>query len=401
VSLRTIAVVGASLAGLRAAETLRREGFDGRLILVGAEAHPPYDRPPLSKEVLRGEWQPERIRLRPKGLDDLVLDLRLGTRARSLDLRERRLSLDRGDPVEFDGLVIATGALPRTLARAERLENVFVLRSLDDALALRRALERGPRVAVVGAGFIGAEVAASCRARGLEVTVIEPLPVPLERGLGSEMGKEVARLHREQGVDLRCGVGVASLSGERALGALKLEDGTQVEADVAVIGIGVVPVTDWLEGSGLTLENGVLCDASCAAAPQVVAAGDVARWPNPLFDETMRVEHWTNAVEQGVHAARRLLSGAEQAEPFAPVPLFWSDQYDVKIQLAGCPQPRNEVRIVHGDPASRKFVALYGGEGRLTAALAFNNPRRLIAWRRRLAERPSFERALELAKSEA
>jgi NADPH-dependent 2,4-dienoyl-CoA reductase/sulfur reductase-like enzyme len=401
VALRTIAVVGASLAGVRAAETLRAEGFDGRLILIGGEAHQPYDRPPLSKEILRGEWEPARISLRPGGYQDLALELRLGRRARSLDLAGRRLALEDDAFVEFDGLVIATGASPRTLEGADRLGNVFVLRTLDDAVALRAALERGPRVAVVGAGFIGAEVAASCRARGLGVTVVEPLPVPLERALGRELGAEIARIHREEGVDLRCGVGVAALEGERVVRGLRLADGTRVPADVVVIGIGVSPETGWLAGSGLALDDGVLCDASCAAAPHVVAAGDVARWPNALFDETMRIEHWTHAVEQGVHAARRLLHGAQAAGPFTPVPLFWSDQYDVKIQLAGRPSAGDEVRVVHGDPGARRCVALYGRDGWLVAALALNRSRRLVAWRRRIAERMTWAAALERAKSEA
>jgi NADPH-dependent 2,4-dienoyl-CoA reductase/sulfur reductase-like enzyme len=399
--MRTIAVVGASLAGLRAAEALRREGFEGALILIGAERHLPYDRPPLSKEILRGEWQPERIALRPQGLADLGLDLRLGRRARSLDLAARRLLLEDGEQVPFDGLVIATGAAPRALPRAAELDHVHLLRTLDDALALRAELLCGPRVLVVGAGFIGAEVAASCRRLGLAVTVVEPCAVPLERGLGTDIGAQVARIHREEGVDLRCGVGVAELLGQGSVSGVRLLDGTRLSADVVVIGIGVAPQTGWLEGSGLALEDGVLCDPSLAAAPQVVAAGDVARWRHPLFDEVMRVEHWTNAVEQGVHAARRLLLGPAEAGPFAPVPLFWSDQYDVKIQLAGWPAASDRVSIVHGDPAARRFVALYGRPGRLSAALAFNQPRRLIAWRRRIAERLSFEQALELAKSEA
>ncbi len=393
-------VVGASLAGLRAAETLRGEGFSGRLALIGAEPHLPYDRPPLSKEILRGEWEPERIALRPRGYHDLELDLRLGRRARALDLATRRLELDDGERLEWDGLVIATGASPRTLPGAAPLDNVHLLRTLDDALALRSALERTPRVLVVGAGFIGAEVAASCRRRGLEVTVVEPLRVPLERALGPELGEHVARLHREEGVDLRCGIGVSALEGERQVRGVRLVDGTRLPADVVVIGVGVAPETAWLEGSGLTLENGVVCDDTGTAAPQVVAAGDVARWRHPLFDESVRVEHWTNAVEQGVHAARRLLLGADAAGAFARVPFFWSDQYDVKIQLAGLPGADDQVRIVHGDPASRRFVALYGRAGRLRAALAFNNPRRLLAWRRRIGERLAFDKALELAKSE-
>ncbi|NQZ98500.1 MAG: FAD-dependent oxidoreductase, partial [Myxococcales bacterium] len=335
--LESIAVIGASLAGLRAVETLRRLGFEGRIHLVGAEQHLPYDRPPLSKAVLMGEREPDAVGLtKPEAFDALDLDLRLGSRAASLDLEGRAVLLEDGDRVEFDGLLIATGATPREIPGTPPLAGIHVLRTLDDCMAIREALDASPRVAVVGAGFIGAEVAASCRERGLDVTMIETFETPLANTLNPQIGDLVADVHRDHGVDLRCGVCVESFEGESRVERVKLGDGGVVDADVVIVGIGVFPETRWLEGSGLELDNGVVCDETCATkAPDVVAAGDVARWTNPLFGESMRVEHWTNAVEQGEAAAERLLTGPDGAKPFAPVPYVWSDQYDRKIMSAG------------------------------------------------------------------
>ena len=400
-ALQTIAVVGASLAGLRASETLRRLGFDGTLVLIGAESHLPYDRPPLSKEILQGSWEPERLALRRKDYAELALDLRLGRRAVALDPRAREILLDDERRVSYDGLVIATGATPRRLRNAPDLEGLHVLRTLEDSLAIRDALAGGPRVAVVGAGFIGAEVAASCRARGLEVTLIEALEVPLAHALGPAMGEVCAALHRDHGVDLRCGVGVSGFTGERRVDGVLLDDGARVAADLVVVGVGVAPTTDWLESSGLALDDGVVCDASCAtAAPDVVAAGDVARWWHPLFDEPLRVEHWTNAVEQGVAAAERLLAGPEAARPFDSVPFFWSDQYGIKIQSAGLIRADDEVRVVAGSVEERKFCALYGRAGRLTGVLTFDRPRDAIAYRTQLADRATWAEALQHAASQ-
>ena len=281
---RTIVIVGASLAGLRAAETLRREGYDERVVLVGAETHLPYDRPPLSKELLAGEWEAEHVALRKQPYDELDLDMRLGRRATGLDVSARAVVLDGGETIAFDGLVVATGSRPRTIPGAPELDGVFVLRTLDDCLAIRSRLDAAPRVVVIGAGFIGSEVAATCRGRGLDVTVLEMLPTPLARAVGPVVGDACGRLHREHGVDLRCGVTVAGFEGHERVARVWLADGTAFDADLVVVGVGVAPETDWLEGSGLTLDDGVVCDATCLAAPGVVAAGDVARWPNPLFD---------------------------------------------------------------------------------------------------------------------
>ena len=399
--LRTIVIVGASLAGLRAAEALRHESYDGRLVMIGDEPHLPYDRPPLSKELLAGEWEAEQIALRKQPYDDLDLDLRLGRRAAGLDLAARAVDLDGDERIAFDGLVIATGARPRTLPDMPPLDGIFVLRTLDDSLAIRARLDARPRVVVIGAGFIGSEVAATCRQRGLDVTVLEMLPVPMVRAVGPVVGEVCGRLHHDHGVDLRCGVTVTGFEGHDRVERVRLSDGSAIDADVVVVGVGVVPATDWLEGSGLTLDDGVVCDETCLAAPGIVAAGDVARWPNPLFDgESMRVEHWTNATEQGVAAARRLLASDAAAEAYAPVPFVWSDQYDVKIQVVGCIHSDDEVVVADGSFAERRFVALFGRGDRLVGALGFSRPRIVMQYRRMIAERASWDDALARASAE-
>ena len=398
---RSVTIVGASLAGLRAAESLRRHDFDGPITLIGDELHAPYDRPPLSKQFLAGDWGEDRLVLtQPEKLDDLDLDLRLGVRARSFDLSSRRLGIvdlddQSGEELVVDGLLIATGARCRTLGGSEELDGVFVLRSLDDSLAIRAAFDAGPaRVVIVGAGFIGAEVAATARTQGLEVTMIESLPQPLSRVLGDEMGAVCAELHREHGVDLRTGVGVEAIEGDGRVERVRLSDGNVIETDVVVVGIGVIPNTEWLEGSGLRIDNGVVCDATCLAAPGVTAAGDVARWPNQRFGEVMRVEHWDNAVAQGAHAARRLLVGDDEAEPFMPVPWFWSDQYDRKIQMAGRIGLADEMHIATGSLAERRFAAIYGRAGRLVGVLGFNRPRHVMRYRMLIEADTSFEDAI-------
>jgi len=392
-----IVIAGASLAGARAAETLREEGFGGSIRIVGEEDRPPYDRPPLSKQVLAGEWDADRATI-PVPVDDLDVEWLLGRRASSLDVADRRIGLDGGDALDFDGLVIATGARPRRLPGTEGLAGVHVVRTLDDSLGLRADLDAAPdRVVVIGAGFIGAEVAATCRGLGLAVTMIEAMPVPLVRALGEEMGAACAEIHRDHGVDLRLGVGVAGLRGDQRVEAVELADGTVVPADVVVVGIGVVPNTEWLEGSGLTIADGVVCDETCLAAPGIVAAGDVARWPNPRFGVDMRVEHWDNALDQGAAAARRLLAGDEGGVPYAPVPWFWSDQYDRKIQLAGRPAPDDEVRVVIGSVEERRFVALYGRAGRLVGVLGMNRPRHVMQFRMKIEDDITWDDALAQA----
>jgi NADPH-dependent 2,4-dienoyl-CoA reductase/sulfur reductase-like enzyme len=394
--LRRIAIVGASLAGLRAAETLRDRGFDGELTLIGDEPHPPYDRPPLSKQVLQGAWEPEQTFFRRKdGYDALALDMRLGVRATSVDLRVRRVTLADGTFTDYDRLIIATGARVRTLSGIASRAGLHVLRGLDDAIALRRDLMQATCVAIVGAGFIGLEVAASCRARGLRVTVVESLPVPLSPILGLTFSDMIAAMHRDHGVDLRTGVAVTDVLGESRVAGVALSDGTWIDADVVVVGIGVTPNTEWLERSGLTLDNGIVCNGSGEAAPNVYAAGDVARVANRWHGDAPRIEHWTNAVEQAVHAAENALAGPEASTSFSSVPYFWSDQYDRKIQFIGRAWPHDEMVIVDGSLADRRLTALCRLGDRVVACLAVNQPRALIKYRRLLAAGASWEAALK------
>ncbi len=409
----SVTVVGASLAGLWAAETLRREGFEGRISLVGDEPHAPYDRPPLSKKYLAGAVGRDRVDLLgPDKVAELDVDLRLGCRATGLDVAGHVLEVD-GVPEPFDGLVVATGTRCRTLPGTDGVAGVHVLRTVDDADSIAAALpvatEGGDpastdpcRVVVVGAGFIGAEVASTAVDAGAEVAMVEALDEPFGRVLGVEMGAVLAELHRFHGVDLRTGVGVAEVladgpEGERRVIGICLTDGSELEADLVVVGIGVVPNVEWLDGSGLVIDDGVVCDETCLAAPDVVAAGDVARWTNPRYGESMRVEHWDNAVQQGAHVARRLLATDEEAEPFAPVPWFWSDQYDRKLQLAGWIRPDDEVRVVNGSTDEHRFVAFYGTGDRFSAVLGMNRPRHLMQAKMLLDDGASWDDALNLA----
>ncbi|GAB2881282.1 NAD(P)/FAD-dependent oxidoreductase [Streptomyces mayteni] len=372
---RDVVIVGASAAGLAAAETLRNKGYDGRLTLVGAETHLPYDRPPLSKQVLSGAWQPERVRLRDdEAIDRLGATLRLGRRAVGLDPAGRTVLLDRGERLAFDDLVIATGVTPRRLP-GDDLAGVHVLHTLDDALALRAALLDRPKLVVVGAGFLGAEVAAVARGMGLEVTLVDPLPVPMRRQFGDVIGELVGQAHRDHGGVLRLGVGVARfLESAGHVVAVELTDGAKLDADVVVVAVGSTPTTGWLADSGLPLGNGVECDARCQAAPGIYAAGDIAFWPNQHFGRRMRVEHRLNATEQGMAVAADILG---ERRAFAPIPYFWSDQYDARIQAYGVFPEGADVTVVHGGFEERKFVAAYGHEGRVVGVLGWNSHREL------------------------
>ena len=401
--LGNVVVVGASLAGVRACETLRTKGYTGAITLVGAERHLPYDRPPLSKQVLAGAWTPEQIELRrPDQIAELGLTLRLGEAATALDTSARTITLADGSTLAYDGLIIATGASVRRLPDQPAITGLHDLRTLDDSLALRDALADGtPRVVVIGAGFIGLEVAATARGKGLDVTVLEGAAAPLIRGLGPEMGGLVARgLHEPRGVAIRCGVNVVGIEGTDRVTGVRLGDGEVVPADVVVVGIGVVPNTAWLEGSGLELRDGVVCDETLwTGAPGVYAAGDCARWTNPLFDEEARIEHWSVAAEQGAIAASNLVAVAagEPPAPYDAVPFFWSMQYDARIQFLGRAGAGDEVRVVHGDPANGKFVAIYGAGGKLHGALGVSMPKYLMPYRSLLLERMSWDDALAYA----
>lgn len=392
--MRTVTVVGASLSGLYAARELRAQGFDGRLVIVGDEPHPPYDRPPLSKDFLTGRADETDLSLLdPEERTGLDAEWLLGVRARGLDARGRTVLLDDGRTVSTDGVVIATGASARRLP-GDSLSGVHTLRTLDDARALREDLTRGPRrVVVIGAGFIGAETASSCAALGHAVTVVEAAPQPLLPQLGAELAAVCAALHRRGGVELLTGVGVAGLRGTVTVTGVHLSDGRVLPADVVVVGIGAGPNTAWLAGSTLAVHDGVLCDDGCVTSlPQVVAVGDVARVGG------VRAEHWTSATEQPRVAVANLLAG-HTAETVRSVPYFWSDQYGARIQFAGRRRDGDVVRIVEGDTAGLLatpteptparagdgFLALYEREGRTTAVLAVDRPRPFMRARRELS----------------
>ena len=398
--LGRVVVVGASLAGLRAAETLRQHEVATSIVVVGDEVHRPYDRPPLSKKLLSGEWEPDRIQLRQSDtFDDLDVDWRLGNAATSLDLAARELTLADGSVLGFDGLVIATGARPRRLAGQETFAHVHELRNLDDSLRLRaEIIDGGRRVVVIGAGFIGLEAAATAKKLGNDVIVLEGASAPLIRGLGVEMGEAIADLHRAHGVEVRCGVLIDGLADDGVLVA-----GEIVPADVVVVGIGVTPNTSWLEGSGLRLRDGVVCDATLnaldengVAVPGVFAAGDVARWPNGLFDEEMRVEHWTNAAEQGAVVALnlQLFAAGEPVEAYAPLPFFWSDQFEHRIQFLGRAAADDQVQVVAGSVADSKFLALFGRDGKLHGALGVNAPRWVMPTRKLFLDGATWDEAV-------
>lgn len=393
--MRSITVVGASLAGLSTVRALRAEGYDGELVVVGKEAHLPYDRPPLSKDFLKGDVNTDALAL---GDTDEYENLRvrwlLGEGAVRLDSAERTITLADGRRLRTDGVVIATGANARTLPGTDKLAGVHTLRTLDDALALRADLLNGlPRLVVIGAGFIGAEVASTAHRLGLHVTVVEALDVPLERALGREMGLVCSSLHTDHGVRLLCGTGVAGFTGNGRVTGVRLTDGHLLPADVVLVGVGARAATDWLAGSGVQVDNGVVCDAGCATGvPNVVAVGDVARCPNPFIGRDTRVEHWTSATEQAKTAARTLLSGLSAPAP-ARAPYFWSDQYQVRIQLAGHVGPGDRPELLEGDIDSRSFTAVYRREGAPVAVLAMNQPKPFNRLRRTLT--PAVEAAVQ------
>ncbi|NWF29069.1 FAD-dependent oxidoreductase [Streptomyces sp. PKU-EA00015] len=379
--MRTVTVVGASLAGLYAARELRAQGFDGRLVIVGEERHRPYDRPPLSKDFLTGSADEGRLALADAEEEtELAAEWLLATRARGLDARGRTLLLEDGRTVATDGVVIATGASARPLPGADGLAGVHTLRTLDDAYALREALSgTSRRVVVIGGGFIGAETASSCASLGHEVTVVEAAPLPLVPQLGPDMAGVCATLHRRGGTELITGSGVARLHGGNAVSAVELADGRVLPADVVVVGIGAVPNTRWLAGSALLVSDGVLCDDGCATAlPQVVAVGDVARVG------AVRTEHWTSATEQPAVAVRNLLAG-RTVEHVRPLPYFWSDQYGARIQFAGRRRDGDAVRVVDGSIDEGSFLALYERDGRTTSVLAVDRSRPFLRARRDLA----------------
>lgn len=377
---RPFVVVGANLAGGRAVEALREAGYDGRLILVGEEPDRPYERPPLSKDLLRGETAPDAVFLREASFyESHDVELRLGVRAIGLD-PEGTLTLDDGDAIGFERCLLATGGQVRRLeAPGADLEGVRYLRTLRDATGLADDLARTPRVVVVGAGFIGAEVAASARTLGCEVTIIEIAPLPLGRVLGEDLARAFADLHRDHGVDLRLGEGVERFEGTGRVEAVVGSSGTRYPADLVVVGVGITPNTELAAEAGIECDDGIVVDERCrTSAPRVFAAGDVARWPDAFSGGPVRVEHYQNAQNQGAHAGRAML-GAE--EPYRDLPWFWSDQYDVNLQMLGHPDDDAE-RVVRGSIPDRDATVFWLRGPRVVAAVALNRPRDIAAARR-------------------
>jgi NADPH-dependent 2,4-dienoyl-CoA reductase/sulfur reductase-like enzyme len=403
----SVLIIGASLAGLRTAESLRSNGFDGTVTIIGEEHDAPYDRPPLSKQFLAGTFDESRIALRvPEGVK-----LVTGTRAVALDVSTKTVTSEDEGTFSADAIVIATGTRVRPLEHVPAAQPVFVIRTLADSQRLRARLtqqstERSSdqssplRVAVIGAGFIGSEVASTATTLGCAVTVIEAAAVPYERALGPDMGLHCASFHQRNGVTLICGSGVASIDAS----TVTLTDGRRIDAEVVVAGIGVVPNTGWLHGSGLDLSNGVLCDISLRVlmadgtrAEGIYAVGDVARWPNELFPldghpETMRVEHWTTAVEMGEHVGRTIASNSH--EPFQAIPYFWSDQYGVKIQFLGRGSDADEVRVIDGPDDQGRLLALYRRGDRLSGVLGVSKMKALMGYRAHLAAAATWEEVL-------
>jgi 3-phenylpropionate/trans-cinnamate dioxygenase ferredoxin reductase component len=360
-----VAIIGGSVAGMAVAETLREKGFDGAICVVGAEIRPCYDRPPLSKRIFRDETDLSATLLYDAArLRDLKLDLKLGAAAASVDLAARKVALDSGEEVAFDELVIATGVAPISV------QGGMTLRDAQDALRLGEELARATQIVVIGAGVLGCEIAALCAGQGKRTTMLDRLPGPMTERVGPMVAARIKAMHAAHGVEMLFGVSVKTIEGSGAKRVI-LEDGRTLEADLIVAAVGARPATDWLRGSGIPLENGVLCDANCRAAPSVHAAGDVANWFNPRFGRHMRIEHRMNATEQGIAVAANILG---ESEEFAPIPYFWTDQYDSKFQVHGLIGSDAETFVLAGDLESDNFLVGYRRNGRIEGILGCNMP---------------------------
>lgn len=382
-STQTYLIIGGGMAGGRAAETLRTAGFDGRIRLICAESEPPYQRPPLSKEYLRGEREARSLFLRPLDFYELhQIELLTNRRATRIDVLAKRAYLENGEEIAYDKALVATGATPRRLTvPGSDLPGVVTLRTIEEGRWLKARFEQRPRVLVVGSGFIGCEVAASARALGCEVTMVSR-SLPLSRALGDRFGEIYASVHRERGVDVRLGADIARLDGSGRLETAVTTAGENVACDVAVAGVGVLPDTTLLADQPVKLENGIVTDECCrAGADGLFAAGDVANWWHPKLQRRIRLEHFDNAKNQGVAAAKSMLG---ETDPYAPIPYFWSDQYDLNLQYVGASSADDRI-VLRGDPESRAFSGFFlAGDGRLTACAAVNRARDLAAARKLL-----------------
>lgn len=409
--MTSVVIVGASLAGLRAAEVLREEGFSGPLTLVDSDKHLPYNRPPLSKQFLSGEWNSERLQLRsPEQLAALNLEFRLGVRAEQINLSARTVLLSDSTELRYDGLVIATGARNRPLPELEGHPGVFSLRTLDDAQQLRAALRTAQSLLVVGGGFIGCEVAATARGLGLDVCIVEPQATLMLRGLGHDMGTALTQVHRQHGVDVRCDTSITQVSDNSRTTRVQLTDGTTLSPDVIFVGIGASPATDWLTNSDIACDGGVLTDEFCrvmtthgSRAPQVVAAGDIARSFSPSLGHPSRNEHWTAAQEQGASAARTLLCDltdrSSEAPIYDPLPYIWSDQFGKKIQIVGHLNPDDQIHLAKGSLEDGKFLTVIERHGQFVGAIGVGMVPSIVQARALLAESISIGEAAERLSS--
>lgn len=389
--MRHVAIVGASLAGVSAAEGLRDRGFDGEITLVDAEASLPYDKPPLSKNALLDEGVYGDLPLHPQAwYDDRAITMRLGLRVVGVDTDRKSLHLDRGGEIPYDGLVIATGSAARAVpVPCGEPSRIHRLRTMEDSRRLRADLVPERHLVVIGAGFIGLEVAATAHKLGVDVTVVETAATPLNRVFGGRVGGWIRQLHERNGVDVRCACALQEISAGPTGFTLRFAEGPTLSADVVLAGVGAAPQVGWLGGSGVAVANGIRCSRDLrTSAPDVVAAGDVAHWHNSLFAEDMRIEHWTNAIEQGRHAAGTLLG---EREDYREVPYFWTDQHDAKVRFVGRADGGDD--IVLEEPKPNALVALFGRNGILRGAVCINAPRRLAQYREAISNRISWEEA--------
>lgn len=369
-----VLVVGASAAGLATVEALRRRGFGGHITVLGDEVHPPYDRPPLSKQILAGAWEPTKATLRPmEFVNDLDADFILGDPATALDVPTKTVRTQSGRDITAGAVVIATGARARHLPDAGTLSGVHVLRTLDHAVDLRRDLRPGTRLVVVGEGVLGCEIAATASALGVAVTIAGPQPGPMAAQVGPLVSELLGQLHTENGVNLRLGTGVIGLTAtDGRVGGVRLSTDEVIPADTVVVAIGAAPATEWLTDSGLALDNGVVCDSRCRAGDGIYAVGDVSRWHHEQLGRSVRLENRTNATEQATAVAGAIVG---EDHPYVPVPYFWTDQFNAKIQVHGTVGAGADVDIVDGDPETRRFVARYRTDGVVTGVLGWNMPK--------------------------
>lgn len=396
--IERIVIIGASLAGIRIAEHVRRMGHEGSIVLIGDEVHLPYDRPALSKKILLGEATSEDIGLRRRPYEDLDLDLRLGKRAVAFDGETRTVTLADGETIRGDRVFICTGSCPRALPNIVPLKGIHTLRYLEDAEEIRRLLENNEHIVVAGGGFIGAEVSAVARQLGKKVTLVEPTETLMLRGLGEQWGKFMERQHRAHGVDVRTGTTVTAVRGETQLEAVELSDGDVIKTTLMVVGIGADPNTGWLEGSGVEVDNGVVTDRYGETnVPGVYAVGDVARFRDESVDAHVRIEHWTNAEEMARAVARNAIH--EGAEVYKTVPMVWSDQFDLKIQTAGHLDDFDNEAVTMVDEETGHCLIIRGKEGKLKGAIGFNRASVLVRMKKLIAKDTEFDKAVAFAEN--